>query len=163
MPSSGISMTPGTGPYVGGMGQVKGQPGQSQSPSYTVGSQAVRATGTGPFDAAYRQNLATYAGGQFQNPGVLSFNPTAQPGQAGALGGQATGYGSAPVQGGPNSLLGMALGGQAYSTPNQQPSAPAPSTSTSGSSSQPTPIWQQPGWQQWLNSLTNQGGLLRGY
>lgn len=43
-----------------------------------MGAQAVRATGEGPFDAGYRQNLATFAGGDFERPeGGLSFNPTA--------------------------------------------------------------------------------------
>lgn len=148
LPSRGVSMTPGSAPYTTG-----------QSNSSSLGPEAVRATGTGPFDSAYRQNLATYAGGQFQRPGgVLSFNPTAQQGQAGALGGLPTGGGNAPITGSPNSLLGMAIGGAPFSPPG---GAPAPSTTTKNTP--PKPIWQQPGWQQWLNGLTNQGRLLRGY
>jgi hypothetical protein len=120
------------------------QPQQSQ-PSGVLGSQVVRATGSGPFDAAYRQNLATYTGGQFQRPGgVLAFNPTApfmgNPG------------------GSPSDFITQALGGGGYSTPQppQQPQA-------TGTPIQRKPIWQQPDWQQWLGGLTRQGGLLRGY
>ena len=74
-----------SGPSSGAMGSVSYNPasvmlnqgtGSSSSP-YVVGAQSVRATGTGAFDNAYRQNLATYAGGQFARPnGSLSFNPT---------------------------------------------------------------------------------------
>jgi hypothetical protein len=145
MPSSGVGTTPGATPYI--------NPNQ-------VKSEAVRATGSGPFDSAYRQNLATYAGGQLQRPnGLLSFNPTAQPGQAGALGGVATGGGNAPVQGAPNNLITLALGGQGYATPTQPTSQSSASTNPQNAN----PIWKQPDWQQWLNQLTNQGGLLRGY
>src|SRR5262245_47579072 len=38
-------------------------------PPNVLSSEAVRATGTGPYDSAYWQNLATYAGGQFVRPG----------------------------------------------------------------------------------------------
>lgn len=113
---------------------------QPQGPT-TLGAQAVRATGSGPFDSAYRQDLATYAGGQFQRPGgVLSFNPTApfmgNPG------------------GSPGDMLTQALAGGGFGAPQPQaPSAPA----------RPRPIWEQPDWRQWLGGLRNQGGLLRGY
>src|SRR5215472_5790590 len=96
-------------------------------PPNVLGSEAVRATGTGPYDSAYRQNLATYAGGQFVRPpgpglgsntsgGVLSFNPT------GGLFGNPTGGGNAPVLGMPNSLIGQALSGNPFSfTPPPPP------------------------------------------
>jgi hypothetical protein len=69
-----------------------------------LGAEAVRASGTGPFDQAYRQNLATYAGGQLNRPGgSLSFDPTS------------TGF---PQQQG---LLERALGGQSFSYTEPQP------------------------------------------
>lgn len=57
---------------------------------------AVRSTAGGPFDSAYRQNLATFAGGDLARPegGVLSFNPLA----ADPFGGQM-----------PDTLLGQAF------------------------------------------------------
>jgi hypothetical protein len=87
-----------------------------------VGPEAVRATGMGPYDPAYRQNLATYAMGQFMRPGTnFGFNPT-QPLQFG----QPTGGGNAPVLGMPQTLLGQALGGQEVNMPTQQPQAASP-------------------------------------
>src|SRR6202012_347275 len=83
----------------------------------TLAPESVRATGSGPFDDAYRQNLATYAGGQFQRPGGnLSFNPTST-----SLFGNPTGGGNDPVLGMGNSLLSLGLGGQpaAFANPNQ--------------------------------------------
>ena len=78
----------------------------------------VRATGTGPFDPAYRQNLASYAGGQFS--GDLSFNPT----DISSFPGQPTGGGTAPVTGMPTSLMDVALAGQGFSwTPPPPPNA----------------------------------------
>ena len=100
------------------------QPGQSQ----TVGAQSVTATGLGPFDPAYRQNLATFAGGQFARPGgSLQFNPTG----LGQGFGAPTGGGNAPLPGMPNTLLGQAQGGQplvpqtqALQAPTQAPMNP---------------------------------------
>lgn len=84
-----------------------------------VGAQAVRATGTGAFDPAYRQDLANYAGGNFARPnGNLSFNPTGQ------LFGNPTGGGSSPLPGMPTDMLSMALGGQPYSSQPPQSAAP---------------------------------------
>ena len=103
-------------------------PAAPQLPSTVVGPQAVRATGSGPFDAQYRQNLATFAGGLFgsQN-GNLSFNPTS----GNPFGGQATGGGNAPVFGIPNTQLQNALGGQPFSY------TPPPATPTTTNSSNP--------------------------
>ena len=113
-----------------------------------LGPEAVRATGTGPFDPAYRQNLATFAGGQFQRPGGnLMFNPT----DPGLFGGAPSGAGNAPVTGAPISLLSGAMGGQPFQFP--QPTAPT------------QPTQQQTGdgvgadnWQFWLRRMRNQGG-----
>jgi hypothetical protein len=133
------------GPFTYGMSEpAKGtaqQPAQKQSP--TLGTQVVRASGSGPFDSAYRQNLATYAGGQFERPGgVLSFNPTA------------------PFQGNPGGsptdFLTQAIGGGGFSATTTTPQTPS-------SPAKAKPIWQQPDWQGWLKGLQNQGGLLRGY
>jgi hypothetical protein len=169
-PPSGGGIVPwgGTPPRWIGPEPVKGtalrpqqpqqaQPQQAQPQQTVLGAESVRATGQGPFDSAYRQNLATYGGGQFARPGgTLGFNPTAQFGQLGSLSsmGQPNGAGTAPLMGSPTDLLSMALGGQAVSAP--QPTTPATSTTTS-------PAWKRPDWQQWLNQLQNQGGLLRGY
>jgi hypothetical protein len=73
--------------------------------SNVLGSETVRATGQGPFDPAYRQNLATYAGGLLNRPGGnLNINPTG------------TDFPEQP------SLLSQALGGQAFSyTPTPSP------------------------------------------
>src|SRR6267378_1266646 len=71
----------------------------------TLTPESIRATGTGPFDAAYRQNLATYAGGQFSRPGGMSFNPT----DPSTFPGNPTGGGTAPVMGMPSTLLDTAL------------------------------------------------------
>lgn len=122
-----------------------GSGSQAATPSApnVVGPESVRATGTGPFDQAYRQDLATYAGGLFARPGGnLSFNPTSnQP-----FGGAAVGGGSAPVFGMPNTLLQNALGGNPFSfTP------PLPAQGATNN---------QPGTQQmqdWLNQLLGQG------
>jgi len=112
--------------------------------STTVGPSAVRATGSGPFDSAYRQNLATYAGGQFAAPsGGLSFNPT----DTNTFPGQPTGGGNAPVTGMPNTLLDEALGGQSFSwTP--PPAQPAQTPSGSGT---------MPSLQDWLKQFLMNG------
>lgn len=97
-----------------------------------LGAQAVRSTGSGPFDQGYRQDLATYAGGNFARPGgSLSFDPT------GSLFGNPTGGGSAPVSGMPTNLLTQALGGQGFSAP---PPTAMPSAQ------------QKPWWQQMMES-----------
>ena len=104
----------------------------------------VRATGTGPYDAAYRQNLATYSGGLFNRPGgVLSFNPT----DPNSLQGRPTGGGNAPVQGLPTSLLAQALGQSQL--PQGSYTQPQPSqTSTSN-----TAPLSNPNIQNWLRNF----------
>lgn len=89
----------------------------AQTPFGTLGASPVRATGSGPFDPSYRQNLSTYAMGQFAPPQQgWNINPT-NPGNVG----MATGGGNAPVYGMPQSLLGQAQGGQPFSwAPPQQ-------------------------------------------
>jgi hypothetical protein len=76
-----------------------------------LGPESIRAIGSGPFDSAYRQNLATYAGGQFSRPGGMSFNPT----DPSTFPGMSTGGGTVPVTGMPQSLMDMALSGQGFS------------------------------------------------
>lgn len=122
------------GPYLwAGAGSKPPMPGGSQmksageqtggAPAATTGNvlapESIRATGTGPFDSAYRQNLATYAGGQFSRPGGLSFNPT----DPSTFPGNPTGGGNAPVSGMPSTLLDMALGGKGFSYSSPQPAA----------------------------------------
>ena len=142
--------------------QMSGAPGiaqfhdpedQGQRPN-VLGSEAVRATGTGPYDSAYRQNLAAYAGGQFVRPakpgllggntsgGVLSFDPT------GELFGNPTGGGKAPVLGMPNSLIGQALSGNPFSF------APPPPPSDDGQVANPL------GW--WRDQFLDDGGPFGG-
>src|SRR5215471_3226804 len=133
-------------------------PEDQGAPPNVLGSEAVRATGTGPYDSAYRQNLATYAGGQFVRPpgpgllggntsgGVLSFNPT------GGLFGNPTGGGNAPVLGMPNSLIGQALSGNPFSfTP---PRPPPPPPSDDGQVTNPL------GW--WRDQFLDDGGPFGG-
>lgn len=89
---------------------------QAPGPLGTLGAEAVRSTGTGPFDSTYRQNLASYAGGLFQRPGgYLGINPTGND-----FGGN-SGGGNAPALGAPNSLLQLGLGGQSFQVGNPQP------------------------------------------
>lgn len=116
-------------------------------PANVVGPESVRATGAGPFDSAYRQDLATYAGGLFARPGGnLSFNPTSNA----PFGGAATGGGSAPVLGMPNTLLQNALGGNPFTyTP------PAPASSTDSGDSTNLNL------QDWFNQFMGQGGNQR--
>lgn len=129
----------GPGPYLPTRQMPNSQLRQPQQ-STTLGSESVRAAGSGPFDSAYRQNLATFAGGLFQRPGGnLSFNPTGN-----NLFGNPTGGGNAPVQGMPNSLTDMAMGGQPFSAP--QPQQASPNTS-------------EP-WKFWLNQFGDNGKLL---
>jgi hypothetical protein len=104
----GPAQQPGQQMFGGPAQLTVGQPSRPQ-PGNVLQSESVRASGTGPFDQAYRQNLATYAGGQLQRPGGnLSFNPTG------------TDFPSGP------SLLEQALGGQAFSTPPPAAQAAAP-------------------------------------
>src|SRR5580704_13724987 len=111
-----VGMKPGTSPYLGGTPsaspkQAKNAPG-SQPPQQSLGAQGILATGGGPGGAAYGQNLATYAGGQFMRPqGGLQFNPF-QIGQSQF--GQNVGGGNAPSTGIPQTLLGQAQGGQPF-------------------------------------------------
>lgn len=107
--------------------------------SATLGAEAVRASGAGPYDQGYRQNLATYAGGNFFRPGgSLTFDPT------GNLFGNPTGGGNAPVVGTGTGLLDKALGGQpfSYNPP------PAPTTDA------PNPVM---GWRDWLDQFNRAG------
>ena len=109
----------------------------------TLGAQAVRATGSGPFDQNYRQNLATYAGGLSQRPGGnLAFNPT------GNIMGGPTGGGNAPVMGGPTDLLTAAMGGQGFAA------------NTTAPVSLPTPTSKNP-LSFWLNQFQTQGNPFR--
>ena len=104
--------------------QYSSGPGTTPQPAAgnVVGPESIRATGTGPFDQAYRQNLATYAGGQFSRPGgTLNFNPT----DVSTFPGMPTGGGTAPVTGMPQSLLDMALSGRGFSWNSPQPAATA--------------------------------------
>lgn len=115
--------------------------------STTLAPEAIRSSGAGPFDPAYRQNLATFAGGLFARPGGnLSFNPTSnQP-----FGGAATGGGDAPVMGMPNTLLQNAFGGNPFSfTP------PVPASGANNSQPNTTQM------QDWLNSFMQNGKGLR--
>lgn len=117
--------------FIGGNTPAPGQP------TGTLGSEAIRATGSGPFDPSFRQNLATYAGGNFQRPGgFLGFNPT------GSMFGNPTGGGNAPVLGMPNNLMSMALGGQSFQfTP--------PESSTTNTTKKPAYSFN-PSWKDWL-------------
>lgn len=115
---------------------------QQKPTSTTLGAEAVRATGTGPFDPTYRQNLAAYAGGQFARPGGnLSFNPT------GDLFGPPTGGGTAPLPGMPYGLLDMALGGTPFRFQPPQQTLPSP---TAGD-----------GLDFWMKDFNESGRLLR--
>lgn len=117
--------------------------------STTVGPESVRATGTGPGDASWRQNLATFSGGQFQRPGgFLGFDPTsAQP-----FGGAPTGGGTAPVFGMPSTLLSMALGGQPFSF-----APPAPQQSPQSTSSGDSTFMDN---NDWLSRYMRGGGMV---
>lgn len=120
---------------------------QPAQPSNVLGPEAVRATGSGPYDSAYRQNLATYAGGQLSRPGgLLSFNPT----DPNSFPGNPTGGGNAPVMGSPTGLLDQALGGSPFSyTP--------PANPTPGASQNPSSNY----WKFWLNQYAQPYNNLR--
>lgn len=140
--------TTGKGPRPVGPEPYKPRPTQAPAPpSTTVGPSAVRATGSGPFDSAYRQNLATYAGGQFApgSGGGLSFNPT----DTSTFPGQPTGGGNAPVTGMPNTLLDEALGGQSFSW---TPPPAQPSATPSGQATMPS-------LQDWLKQFLMNGKM----
>lgn len=116
-------------------------------------SEAVRATGDGPFDPTYRQNLATYGGGTFARPGgMLAFNPT----DPNSIPGMPTGFGTAPVPGLPGSLLDFGLAGMGFSGPKPQQQG---SEITTGSAD----ITSDNSWQEWANKFSNMGSLLRTY
>ena len=133
---------------VGGTAQVPMQPPNQPGSS---NSESVRATGTGPFDAAYRQNLATYGGGSFTRPGGnFSFNPT----DPNSFPGNPVGGGNAPLPGLPDSLISTAMGGNPFTfNPPQpaQPTQPTPATDSSNGNGIPD-------WQFWLQQFRNQGG-----
>lgn len=137
-----------TSAYIGLPAMKTTDNGSSGTPS--VGPEAVRAT-AGPFDSAYRQNLATYAGGNFFRPGgSLAFDPTSTnplPGSA------PTGGGTAPVAGLPTSLVAQAIGGSPFSwTPPPPPDQ---------SSTQSTQSFLRGPGRFWLNQLGNNGNLFR--
>lgn len=119
-----------------------------------LGAQAVRATGSGPYDSAYRQNLATYAGaGLARNAaagsgGYLGLNPT------GTIGGTPSGAGNAPVSGAPTSLSTQALGSQGFAA---NTTAPTQVSTTPKYGKQVNP------YQDWLGKYWMSGSLLRGY
>jgi len=121
---------------------------QSSPQGGVLGASPVRATGQGPFDPTYRQNLSTYAMGQFAPPQQgWQINPT-NPGNVG----QPTGGGNAPVFGQPNTLLGNALGGQNFSWAPPQAAAQQPSS----------PYQNLPyGPPSWLDYFMGQGGNQR--
>ena len=125
-----VGMKPGTSPYLGSISNTSKLAStspfsaQQKPPTQNLGAQGILATGKGPGGAAYGQNLATYAGGQFLQPqGGLQFNPF-QIGQSQF--GQNVGGGNAPSTGIPQTLLGQAQGGQPYS-PTPPPAPPATS------------------------------------
>lgn len=123
------------------------RPAQPQQPK-VLGAEAIRATGSGPYDPAYRQDLATYAGGLFQRPGgFLGLNPT------GSLSGNPTGGGNAPVPGTQNDLLSMALGGQSFLSPPAQQAKPASAPAKQ----------QKPANDNFLERYLGAGRYLRGY
>lgn len=134
----------GPNPYI----STNSNPSSGSPSSSFLGGETIRATGTGPFDAAYRQNLATYAGGLVQRPGgFLGFNPT---GKGEDMGNTPTGGGSDPVLGSAPSLLGGALGGNPFTVPNPQQVNSGDNASSTG----PTPGTSL---QWWLKQLGQQG------
>ena len=133
-PTSGVTFRP----------QNVSLTGQSGGPY--LGSEAVRATGSGPFDAAYRQNLASYGGFNVARPGgSLAFNPT----DPTTFPGQPSGFGSAPLPGAPTGLLDLGLAGMGFTSPQQTSKQDTSQISNDNS------------WKFWLNQFTDQGSLLR--
>jgi hypothetical protein len=122
--------------------------GPIQPQPNVLGAETVRATGSGPFDSAYRQNLATYGGGNFMRPGGnLSFNPT----DASTFPGNPTGGGNAPLPGLPDSLVGRALSGNPFSYTPPSPNTP------SGTVPPGTGNADILGFQDWLKRFLGQG------
>lgn len=126
-------------PYVG-----------SSAPTPGFGAaQAIRASGNNPgFNAAYLQNLATYALGQFapQGPGTQSINPL-NPGQQF---GTPTGGGNAPVMGMPTTQLAQAMGGQPAAQPAQ---------SSGGGGGESAQVLSMPDWIDQMLQQGSQFGL----
>ncbi len=115
-------------------------------PAGAFGAGAVRATGSGPYDAAYRQNLATYAGGQLARPGgYLGFNPT----NPQSYPGQPTGGGTTPLPGMPTTLLQNATLGQPFSWVPPQPTGPSTVSGPNWSGGQSPNNFQQ----DWLQNF----------
>ena len=119
-----VGLKPGSNPYMGGPISQKPQAGSNPSSpaqqggitqkpgAQSLGAQGILATGNGPGGAAYGQNLASYAGGQFMRPqGGLQFNPF---NISQTQFGSPVGGGNAPSIGMPNTLLGQAQGGQPF-------------------------------------------------
>ena len=149
---TGSDKAPIGGPRMSGPISLNGDPRRTADPRIpkplppapvgnVLQSETVRATGGGPFDSAYRQNLATYSGGQMARPGGnLSFNPTSNPPF-----GNPTGGGTDPITGGPNSLTAMALGGEGFGY-----TAPKPPVAKKNAN-------MQPEWQDWLSNRSRYG------
>lgn len=117
-------------------------------PPNAIGAQSVRAVGSGGGDAAWRQNLATFAGGQFARPGgMLKFNPT----NASSFPGAPTGGGNAPLAGLPSDLLSQALNGQGASVSTPAASTPSPASKS--------PMGNDMAF--WLNAMQNAGRGMR--
>ena len=124
------------------------QPGGSNM----IGGGSVTATGSGPFDANYRQNLAVQTGGQWARPnGNLSFDPT------GPLNfGTPSGGGNAPNFGLPPTLLSVM--GPQPGTPVNPPAAPAPAPAPAQPKREPS-AWLadflgtpgSPAWNWWTS------------
>lgn len=154
MPSSQVTLGQNKGNlYAPTSGQPSGT--NSTGSSSYLGPRQIGASGAGPFDPAYRQNLAVYGGGQFAAPSSnWMFNPT----QLGNSFGNPTGGGNAPVMGMPTTLLAQALGGNPFyaQSPAQQAGG---NQSTVGSAPTPTQTGQWnwlPAWlQQYLSSGNN--------
>lgn len=119
---------------------VRREPVPPHTPE-VFGPQTVRATGGGPFDAAYRQNLTTQAGGEWARPGGnLSFNPT------GPLNfGTPQGGGNAPNFGLPPTLLSI-MG-------PQPGTANPPPTFAAGTPPAPRPALTLDQYMQWMNEM----------
>lgn len=118
-------------------------------PSNVLGAESVRASGGPAGNQAWQQDLATFAGGQFQRPsGNLSFNPLSPT----PFGGAATGAGNAPVMGMPTSLLQQALGGGGFSATNADQVAPQ--------SNNNVPSGPAPSSQDWLDRYLGGGRMM---
>lgn len=94
----------------GPSGPVTGRGVDVSVPNPYINAGLVRATGkqaTGP-NAAWAQNLASYAGGNYERQGgSLNINPF---GVSPFSSGVSSGLGTAPIMGTPNTLLNIALG-----------------------------------------------------